>query len=147
MNEECFPTCVYCHAVLVEVPSIPVPDPAHPEHEERQILADRHRLHRGKLRWAALLYAAAVTALAAVPGLVFEPLALVLYFLSGWVVGGLVNIGLARSAATLLQGAFTLLLVWQFGPVHPFTFFMLASHIIGPAVLWHWVEIIQSLHR
>jgi hypothetical protein len=147
-NEECFPTCVWCNTPLADVPYTPAEDPNHPEHERKALMEQRHAIIRRQTRFAALLYAASIALLAVVPGLVFAPHVLVLYFLSALAVAFAVVRGLAgQFTSALLQGILSVVLVLCFGPGQPLTFFMLTGHIILAVVLLHWVEMIHDTHR
>ena len=50
-------------------------------------------------------------------------------------------------SASVLQGALSVMILFAFGLLQPFIFFMLAGHIILPAFFWHWADLIQSANR
>ena len=103
---------------------------------------------RRQLRWAALIYASSVTALAVCPGLVLNPWVLLLYFAGSLTVAvAVVQKFAGRFFASLLQGLLSVALVVGFVPVQPLIFFMLAGHVILPALLWHWSDLIESANR
>jgi len=147
-NDERFPTCAYCNAMIMDVPVTPSADPADPEHERRALSEKRHRTIRGQVAGAGVLYAIVIALTAATLGAVQDPLALGLYACSGL----LVTLAIARNiagqfSASLLQGILTLLLIFCFGPIQLFSVFMLVGHIIVPGFLWHWIELIYSANR
>jgi len=147
-NDERFPTCVFCNAVLVDVPSTPSADPADPEHGRRALLADRHATMGRELRFAGMVYALAIVVIALVPGLVFNPLALLLYGASAVVVAVAVARGTAgQFSASFLQALLSVILVLWFGPKQPLIFFMLLGHVVLPGFLLHWMELIHGAHR
>ncbi len=89
-----------------------------------------------------------ITLTAAFPGLVWSPVVLLLYFMSGIVVAvAIVRDIVGQLSASFLQGLLTLPLIMFFGPFQPFIFFMLVGHITMPAVLWHWIDMIHSANR
>lgn len=148
LNEEQFPTCVYCNTSIVDVPSTPSADPLHPEHEQRALAQQRHKHLYRQLRSAVIIYGILIAVTAVTPGLVTNALVLLLYFASGIVVGTAVTRGIAgQFSASLLQGVLSLVLLLYFGPIHVLIFFMLAGHIILPGFLWHWVDLIYSANR
>jgi len=147
-NDERFPTCVACHALLVDVLPTPSANPDDPEHERRALAQKRHAIMRRQLMWAALTYASSITVLAACPGLVLNTWILLLYFAGSLTVAvAVVQKFVGRFFASLLQGLLSVALVVGFGPVQPLIFFMLAGHAILPALLWHWSDLIESANR
>jgi hypothetical protein len=147
-NDERFPTCALCNTVIVDVPPTPSVNPDDPEHERRVLSAKRHRITRGQIRAAAALYALIITLTAIVPGLVFSPQTLLFYFASSLVVVvAMIWDIVGQFTASLLQGALSVTLIMFFGPLQPLIFFMLALHVIVPAFLWHWMEMIHSANR
>ena len=52
-----------------------------------------------------------------------------------------------QCSVPLLQGTLSTFLVFHFGPLQPFAFFMLAAHIIFAGIFWHWSELIDSAGR
>ncbi len=147
-NDERFPTCVYCNAVLVDVPSVPSADPDDPEHDRRALLKERHATLGRERRFAGLVYTLAIVVIALVPGLVFNPLALLLYGASAAVVAAAVARGLAgQLSASFLQALLSVILILCFGPVQPLIFFMLLGHVVLPGFLLHWMELIHGAHR
>lgn len=147
-NEERFPTCVYCNANIVDVPSIPAADPNAPEHEQRVILAKRYQRTRSQLRFATIAYALSITVTALYPGLILSLLPLLLYAVSALVVALAVHTDLAgQFTASFLQGALSVVLLSFFGPLQPFIFFMIATHLMLPALFWHWVDMIHGANR
>ncbi len=147
-NDERFPTCAYCNAVLVDVPVTPSADPHDPEHERRALSEERHQTIRGQIKWAAILYAVVIALTAAFLGMVDDPLALALYAGSAFVVAWAITRNLVgQLSASLLQGILTLVLIFWFGPIQLFVIFMLIGHIIVPGLLWHWIELIYGAHR
>lgn len=144
-NEERFPTCVWCNAVLVDVRSSPAADPAHPEHLRNAQSRERRQIVRRQLGTAAVLYGVAITSLAIWPGDVLAPGALICFFLGGLAVAGCVTSDLAgQFSGAALQIVVSLACAFAFGPMQPFTFFMFAGHVVAPLVFWHWVEMIRS---
>jgi hypothetical protein len=147
-NPERFPACLLCNTLLVDVPSQPSSDPNDPEHAQRAAGHARRRTARKETAILFVLYAVFVTGTAAFPGLVLNPLALGLYFLSSALLVGAVLLCLVgQLTAPLLQGGLSVLLVFYFGPAQPLIFFMLAGHILGPGVLWHAIDHVQNGHR
>lgn len=147
-NEEQFPTCVYCNTSLADVPFTPSADPTHPEHARRALLAERHKDTRRQLRSASILYALIIALTAWLPGLITSVPVLLVFFASGLVVGMAVAWNIAgQFTASVLQGALSVTVLFVFGLLQPFIFFMLAGHVILPAFLWHWTELIQSANR
>ena len=147
-NPEGFPTCVVCNTILVDVPTTPVADPSHPEHAREALHKKRLRITRRQIRSAGILYALTVTLTAALPGMVFSPLTLLLYFASAilvtfaifWRVAG-------QFTGSFLQGALSVALILIFGPVHVFSIFVLVFHIFLPSLYWHWTELIYDNSR
>lgn len=147
-NDERFPTCAYCNAVLVDVLITPSADPSDPEHERRALSEQRHRTIRGQIVWAAALYAAVIMLTAAFLGMVENPLALALYAGSAFVVAWAITRNIVgQFSASLLQGILTLVLICCFGPIQLFAIFMLVGHGIVPGILWHWIELIYGANR
>lgn len=147
-NDERFPTCAYCNAMIVDVPAIPSVDPTDPEHERRALSEERHRSIRGQVVWAGSAYAALLTLTAAILGMVENPLALALYAGSGFLVTFAITRNIAgQFSASLLQGVLTLVLILCLGPIQLFSIFMLVGHIIVPSLLWHWIDLIYSANR
>jgi uncharacterized membrane protein YvbJ len=68
-NEEDVPTCAFCNVPLVDVPSTPSPDPDHPEHRRRVLVAERSRDIRRQIWTAGVLYALVITIIAVLAGL------------------------------------------------------------------------------
>jgi len=148
LNEDRFPTCIWCNAVITEVKSTPHPDPNHPENLEKALAQEWRVKWRKERRGAMLVYCLGVTFLAAFPGGVFRRDALVLYFLSAVLVALAVDKGIAgRTRAGILQGFFVVSLVFKFGPIHPFTFFMLPAQIMIAMLLVYWLELIRDVNR
>lgn len=148
LNEERFPTCVSCNTSIVDVPSIPSADPNHPEHARRALLEERHKDTRRQLRSAALLYALLIALLAWLPGLISQIPVLLLFFASGLLVATAITRNIVgQFSAPLLQGALSLIILVACGLLQPFIFFMIAGHVILPAFLWHWVDLIHSANR
>lgn len=101
----------------------------------------------GKERFAAVFYAFLIAATAAIPGMVFSPGVLGLYWVSGLAVGLGARAGfLGQFTSTLAQGALTGALVMYFGPLQPLIFFMLAAHLILAGFMWHWMSMIFHTH-
>jgi uncharacterized membrane protein len=147
-NEEQFPTCVMCHCVLIDAPSLPAADPNHPEHEQRRLSEMRRDATSSQLWTAAIVYAAVITITALCPGLVFDRIALQLYFASGILVGAGVARGyLGQFTASFAQAALSIVLIFTFGPLQFLIIFMLVCHIIVPGFLWHWVDMIHNAQR
>ncbi|EDY19788.1 hypothetical protein CfE428DRAFT_2377 [Chthoniobacter flavus Ellin428] len=147
-NDERFPTCAYCNAMIMDVPVTPSADPDDLEHERRALSETRHRTIRGQVAWAGVLYAIVIALTAATLGQVDHPLALALYAGSGLLVTFAITRNIAgQFSASLLQGILTLLLILCFGPIQLFSIFMLVGHIIVPSILWHWIELIYSANR
>ena len=147
-NDERFPTCVLCNTMLMDVPSTPSADLADPEHERRALSKKRQDITRRQIWSAAILYAVIITLTAVFPGLVLSPQILLLYFLSSFVVVvAVLRDIVGQFSASVLQGVLSLFLVIYFGPMQPFIFFMLAGHVIVPAVFWHWTDLIHSANR
>ena len=46
-----------------------------------------------------------------------------------------------------LHGALSTALVYFFGPLHVFIFFMLLGHLLLPNIFWHWIDLIEGAHR
>ena len=147
-NPERFPACLVCNTLLVDVPSTPSADPADPENVQRALAAARRRVTRRQVAWAALLYAGFITGTAVMPGLIFAPGVLALYFGSSVVlILAVLREYVGQLSAPVLQGALSLGLVVHFGPLQPFIFFMLVGHVIVPGFFWHWVEMIHGANR
>ena len=134
--------------MLMDVPSTPSADLADPEHERRALSKKRQDITRRQIWSAAILYAVIITLTAVFPGLVLSPQILLLYFLSSFVVVvAVLRDIVGQFSASVLQGVLSLFLVIYFGPMQPFIFFMLAGHVIVPAVFWHWTDLIHSANR
>ena len=147
-NEEQFPTCVYCNASIVDVPSIPSADPSHPEHEQRALSERRRKDMRHQLRFAGILYALVIALIAWMPGLISSPPLLLLFFVSGLIVAFAVTRNIAgQFSASLLQGALSVVILVFFGSLQPFIAFMLVGHIVLPGFLWHWMDLIVNANR
>lgn len=132
----------------MDVPSTPSADPSHPEHERRALTEQRDKDTRRQLRSATLFYALTIALVAWIPGLISSVPVLLLYFASGIVVGMAVSRDIAgQFSASVLQGVLSVTILFFFGLLQPFIFFMLVGHIILPAFLWHWMELIQSANR
>ena len=147
-NDERFPTCVFCKAMLVDVISTPAADPNDPEHARRALTEKRWQITRGKLRFATICYSATITLTAVVAGLVTDPITLLCYFAGSLAVAMAVRLDLAgQLSVSLLQGILSTFLMFRFGPLHPLVFFMLAAHVILAGLFWHWSELLESAGR
>ena len=147
-NEERFPACLWCNALLVNVPSTPAADPGHPEHTRNQRDQRRHASRRRQLAFAVLCYGALTMSLAILPGTMTDPMRLSLHFAVGMVVATAVVRGIAgQFTGMFLHGALSTALVYFYGPVHVFIFFMILGHILLPNIFWHWVELIEGALR
>jgi hypothetical protein len=145
VNEECFPTCVYCNRSLADVQSVPAADPEDPEHAVQAAIQERHKTTRKHVRFAWICYVLIIAGSAALVGPVTEFLPLSLYFVGAILVAAAVYRGIAgQLGSCFFQGFITMALLWYFGPIHPLTLFMLAVHIIVASILWHWLDLIQS---
>jgi hypothetical protein len=148
LNEERFPTCVLCNAILVDVISTPALDPNSREHENEQIGEQRREIIRGQLRFLAIVYVVSITFTAIIPGMVFHPIALLGYLLSsGVVINAMQRDFVGQFTSGIAQGIFSLILLVYFGPLQPFIFFMFVGHITLPAIFWHWMELIRTNSR
>jgi len=148
LNEDRFPTCIWCNAVITGVKSTPHPDPNHPENLEKRLAQEWRVKWRKERRQAMLVYSLGVTFLAAFPGGVLQWDTLTLYFATGLLVALAVDKGIAgRMRAGILQGLLVVLLVFEFGPVHPFTFFMIPAQIMVAMLLVYWLELIRDVNR
>jgi hypothetical protein len=146
-NEERFPTCVYCNTLIVDVPSTLTDDSARPD-PDQEALIERRKIHGRQLRTAAAFYVGIITFTALFPGFVFQPLVLLLYCLSSLLVVEAVRRRIAgQILASVMQGFMSVALLILFGPFQPLIFFMLISHIVLPAVFWHWTDLIDGAHR
>jgi hypothetical protein len=147
-NEECFPTCVYCNAVIVDVPSMPSAGPDSSGHEWRAMSENHRKIARGRLRSASAIYALAIALLAVLPGLTFSLLALGLYFLSGIVVAvATVRNIVGQFSACLLQGMLSVVVLIYFVSPQPFIFIGLLGQIVSATLFWHWSDMIRNAHR
>ena len=147
-NEDAFPTCVWCNTSLGQVPSIVPEDPAHRDYQRSAANAQRSRALGKKYRFAGVFYAVVIALTAMLPGLVFQVEALACYFVSGALVAVGANAGiLGQFSGGLVQGMLSLGLIFYYGPISPFTFFMLAMHIILAGFMWHWLIMIADTHR
>jgi hypothetical protein len=142
------PTCAWCNRLLADVPSTLSSDPNDPEHERLALHEQRTAIIRRQVRSAAIVYSLTVALLAVLPGMIFTPATLALYGLSALIVAWAVIRNLAgRSVASIIQGALTVLLLLCFGPIHPFTPFMILGHLTVPVFFWHWIELIDDVNR
>ena len=148
VNEERYPTCIWCNAIITGVKSTPHPDPNHPEHQEKALIAERRAKWSREVRNAVIVYSLANTVVAVFPGLVFAPQALAGHFVSGFLVALAVARGLAgRFIAAFVQGIFCVFLILTFGPITPFTFAMLPGQILFAALFDLWIELIRDANR
>ena len=144
-NEERFPTCVWCNAVLANVRSTPSADPAHPEHARDRLRRERHSHQSVQRRFAACGYVAVITFLAVVPGMVYEPHVLLCLGTAASVIAFAVVRGfLGQFSAMFLQGAVSTALIISFGKVGFLTSFTLAGHVLLPAVFALWMDLIDD---
>lgn len=144
-NEERFPACVWCNAVLVHVRSTPSADPAHPEHAHDLRLRQRHSRLRAQRRFATSCYLAAIIFLTVFPGLIFDWKALVSIFAAAGVVAFAVTQGfLGQFSAMFLQGIASTALVLLFGKISFLISFTLAGHVLLPAVFCVWLDLIDD---
>ena len=147
-NEERFPACLWCNALLVNVRSTPAVDPSHPEHARNERDQQRHASRRRQLAFAVWCYGAVTTLLAVLPGMMTDPVRLGLHFTVGAVVAAVVVRGIAgQFTGMFLHGALSTALVYLYGPLHVFIFFMILGHILLPNIFWHWVEMIDGALR
>jgi hypothetical protein len=147
-NEEDVPTCAFCNVPIVDVPSTPSSNPNHPEHERRALVAERGKLIRRQIWTVGVLYALVITIMTALSGQVSSPLVLLLYFLGALVVVLAVDRRVVgQLTASFLQAIFSTILLIYFGPFGPLIFFMLSTHIVLAAYLWHWMDLIYSANR
>ena len=146
-NEERFPTCIWCNAVLAHVKSTPSGDPNHPEHADAWRLRRRRSRQAGQLRFAVLCYAVLLTCLAVYPGLISDRLVLGELFLASALVGFAVTRGyLGQFTAMVVQAAASTALIVMAGLVNPFTSFALVGHVVLPAFFQQWVDLIEQGH-
>ncbi len=147
-NEERFPACLWCNEVLVSVPFTPAADPDHPEHAQRKLNGERHeRLHRQWL-FATFVYCLVATGLAVLPGMMHDPMRLALHFGAAALVVASMGRGWAgQHGGMLLHAALSMALVYFFGPIHIFIFFMLLGHLLLPNLFWHWTDLIDDSNR
>ncbi len=144
-NEERFPTCVWCNTVLASVKSTPAADPAHPEHARRRLAGERHSYRRAQLCFSVACYAAILTLLAAVPGMIFDRYVLGCVFSGAAVVGlAMVRGYLGPFSAMFLQGVVTGAIIGAFGLVGLLTAFTLLGNILLPAVFHQWIDLIET---
>lgn len=144
-NEERFPTCVWCNAVLAHVKSTPAADPAHPEHARDHLRRQRHSHHTAQRRFAAGCYVAAITFLAVVPGMIYDrEVLLCIAAAAGAIAFAIVRGFLGQFSAMFLQGAASTALIVYFGKVGLLTSFTLAGHVLLPAVFTLWVDLIDD---
>ena len=147
-NEERFPACLWCNTVLVDVRSELCANPDDPEYRRQKLSRERQELTRRQIASATVGYIFATTFLAVCPGLVFDPLVLLLYAGTSLVVALAMHRGwVGQFTSSFLQGALSLVLVLGYGPIHPLTFGMLLGHVILPMVFWHWTEMIHEANR
>jgi len=147
-NDDSFPTCVWCNTSLANVLSAIPADPTHPDYARSVVQAERWRLIGKKYRFAGFFYAAVIAVTAVIPGFVFRPEVIALYFASGAIVAlGAKTELIGQLSAGVVQGILSLVLLAYFGPYQPFIFFMLALHIILAGVMWHWITMIADTHR
>ena len=147
-NEERFPACLWCNTVLVDVRSDPSANPNDPDYHRQKLSRERQELTRRQIVNATAGYIFATTFLAVCPGLVFDPLVLVLYASAGLVVAIAVNRGwLGQFTSSFLHGTLSLVLVLSYGPIHPLIFGMLLGHVTLPMAFWHWAEMIHEANR
>jgi hypothetical protein len=147
-NEERFPTCVWCNTSLALVPSTPAAGASDAERERMAQSEQRSSIIRRQSRATVFVYALAITFLAAVPGMIFHPGILALYFGLGLLVGGFVYLGITgQFTSCVLQGALSTVTVISLGPYQPFIFFTLVGHIILPGFLWHGLTMIHDANR
>lgn len=146
-NEERFPACLWCNALLVDVRSTPAADPDHPEHALRERQAQRHSRQRAQVACWLGSYVGTITFLAGVPGMMFDVGTLAAF------AGAALAVGLAMAAGFLgqfqsmfIQGALGMGLVMYFSTWSLLTGFMLLGHIIAPAIFAHWLELIDDAH-
>lgn len=147
VNEERFPACLWCNAVLTDVKSTPSPDPSHPEHLQRRMSRERQAQRRTQLFLVAGGYATTATLLMVLPGAVFNGKILLSFFAVAAGVGLAISRGYPVTfAAMFLQGAISLAFLLWFQSVGVFAFFMLLGHILLPAIWRQWVELIDDGH-
>lgn len=141
------PLCVFCNASLEGVEPFPWSDPCREEKEWERVWTRRRTLRRKDLAYASLVYAAAITFLALIPGLIFHlwlgyyPIAALL------VASAIIRTGAGRFIATGLQAAASAALIVLFGPIHPLTPFMLLGHIVVAMLFCVWVEGIRQMQQ
>ncbi len=146
-NEERFPACLWCNALLTSVRSTPAADPTHPEHAQRRLAVQRHTRRRGQHVFALLCYAATITFLAVLPGMVSEMGVLALCFLSACLVYAALAAGLlSQFTAMIMQGVITAVLILAFDLFNMLTAFTLVGHIVMAAVFAHWNDLIDDAH-
>jgi hypothetical protein len=147
-NEERFPTCVWCNTSLADIPSIAPVNPADPEHERRTFVEQRSAIIRRQSLMSVIVYALAVTLLAAVPGMIFHPLILTIFFATALLVGASIHFGITgQFNSSILQGIISVVLLVFLAPFQPLIFFTLAGHIILPGFLWHTISMLHDANR
>jgi hypothetical protein len=140
--------CLSCDAILPRGDLPPLYDPNRDKEDQEARWKARRASSRRETLVASVLYAASITLTAAIPGYVFSPGVLALYFGSGLLVMLTVHYGITgQLTSSLLQGALTGILVSIFGPFWVFTFFMFPAHVILPMVAWHWLNLITEANR
>jgi hypothetical protein len=147
-NEEHFPTCVWCNTSLAQICSLPSQDATHPEHQRNTIADQRTAIIRRQSLGAVLVYALTIAFLAAVPGMIFAPGILTLFFTTALLVGALVYLGIAgQFSSSMLQGVISIVLLIFSASYQPFVIFTLVGHIILPGFLWHAIAMIDDVNR
>ena len=147
-NEERFPACLWCNALLVNVQSTPAADPDHPEHAQRKLDRERHvRSHR-QWMFAAAVYCLAAMGLAVLPGMMHDPMHGCPCISARRPSSPQPAAGIGWRGPTQrhagCMGRWSTALVYFFGPVHVFIFFMLVGHLLMPNLFWHWTDLIEG---
>lgn len=136
---------MWCNALLVDVPATSVA-PGSEEHAQGEMIKTRHAILRRQLRSASVIYAISIVFLAVIPGMIFDPVVLLMYALSGLVVGFTTVRDITGQLMTpLLQGGLSVTILYFFPQsLQPMIFFMLAGHVVFPGIFYVWIESIYK---
>ena len=141
--------CVLCEEPLADVDATLRFDPENDAEEWARIHVMRTKILRRDIFLAAVIYAAVIDITVMIMGLDFDPLPLLLFFMSGMAVTYAVSNRIAgQFTASFLQGgtSVTLIILFQL-PLQPLVFFLILGHLLLPSFLYHWIEGMHNMYR
>ena len=143
--------CVLCNESLAEVDATLRFDPEKDAEEWAKSHALRTRILRRDMIAAAIVYAVAIDFTVVIMGFLFDPLALLLFFLSALVVAFAVCKRIAgQFIAAFMQGGMSVALLAAYIPLQNsafLVFILILAHLVLPILFCHWIDGMRDMYR